>query len=274
MKVPTHKGKNLQHVYFDWNKTQINVLFDDAEDDIVLKDLDSLMDMLTEPSVIIGEATFESFQLEKRRNVIARAMREGHTLLTTPNRATGRWRKAMYPEYNNKPLPDNLAVKVIRHIASQTDTHLKIPAFPDSSWVTVREAANSKLMRLRSEFRWAYGPRGGRKVVSAKDDYADDLIQLLPEYVTLTAKQKLALGDGKEYNKTVVAAVGVTAEYVDNIKDFDRLSGMYHHGYPSQIRSDLHHWRWRFLKGQVDLTLSQYRREIRWLFHQIRSVQA
>lgn len=262
----------MQHVYFDWNKTQINVLFDDAEDDIVLKDLDSLMDMLTEPSVIIGEATFESFQLAKRQHVIERAKREGHTLLTTPNRATGRWRKIMYPEYNNKPLPDNLAVKVIRHIATQTKTHLKVPAFPDSEWVIIRENANDMLMNLRSEFRWTYGPRGGRKVVSAKDDYADDIIQTLPEYVTLTAKQKLALGDGKEYNKTVVAAVAVAAEHVDNISDFDRLSGLYHHGYPSQIRSDLHHWRWRFLKGKVDLTLSDFRREVRWLFHQIRSV--
>lgn len=259
----------MQHVYFDWNKTQINVLFDDAEDDIVLKDLDSLMDMLTEPSVIIGEATFESFQLAKRKHVMDRASKDGHILLTTPNRATGRWRKQLYPEYNGKPLPDNLAVKVIRHIATKTNTHLKVPGFPDPAWVQIREAANYRLMTLRSEFRWAYGPRGGRKVVSEKDDYADELIQGLPEYSTLTSKQKLALGDGKEYNKTVVAAVGVAAEFASNTEEFDSLSGMYHHGYPSQIRSDLHHWRWRFLRDKVNLTLSEYRRELRWLFHQI-----
>jgi len=255
-------------VYFDWNKQYINVLFDDAEDDIKLPNLDTLFDLLTEPTVIIGEATFESFQHEKRRAVIERARREGHTLLTTPTRATGRRWNAL--GYDREGKDDSIAVKVIRDLAP--DVHLKVPEIsPDPEWVERRKAANSELMVLRSTFRWAKGPKGGRKIISAKDDYADTLIEKLPPFANLTDVQKIALGDGKVYNKIVIAAVGKAAKFAESTREFDKLAGLYHHGYPSQIRSDLHHWRWRFVRREGKITISEYRRELRWLYHQLRA---
>ena len=139
----------------------------------------------------------------------------------------------------------------------------------------MREAANVRLMHLRSSFRLEDRPSGKTFIAtSAKDDFADELIARLPAFGTLPAIRQQALGNG-EYSKIIVAAIGVCAEQAKTIKEFDYLSGMYAHAYPSQIRADLMHYAWAggntrarleidngTSKRKDGLTLTDYRRDI------------
>jgi hypothetical protein len=110
----------------------------------------------------------------------------------------------------------------------------------------------------------------------------------------LSPIRQLALGNGKDYNLVIVAAVGVASIHARTTDEFDRLAGLYAHGYPSQIRADLHHYAWAGgntrakLETHLDgygkriipsptvrldgLTWTSYRRELRWLYRQLRRV--
>lgn len=270
--------------YFDWAGGKVDVLRNDDTTVTIYHDLDELLDAITKPSLIIGEATFESFWRETKRNdFIERCAREGHDLRTVPTRGTGQWKLREYPPEQhpqfygkNAKFPDDLACDLIRQMY-RDGVHLKKPRLydPDDPHIAVRKSANHELMILRNTKKTVIGPRGGRNLVSAKDEFATELIATLPAYQDLSDVQKVALGNGKEYSKPIVAAVGMATKYAKSTKDFDRLSGMNHHGYPSQIRSDLHlHGWWKTPKGKIpkreQIKLTDYRREIRWLYHQLK----
>ena len=260
-------ASSLPTVYFDWAGGKVTVLHGDSDDIKYYPSLAALLDTLSQPHVIIGEATFESFDIHLRESAIRRAARGGHMFLVTPNRLTGRHRRAM--GYEEKT--DEIDVFVIRDLARTKPEVLKVPqaVHPGDVRAAVREAANHELMVLRRTRRMVVNrSKIGFKTVTAKDDYADRLIAELPPYVLLSETAKAALGDGKKYSKVIVAAVAMATKYSANRSQFDRLTGMYVHGYPSQIRSDVHHWRYRFAKAH-GVSMSDFRREVRWLYHHL-----
>lgn len=269
--------------YFDWAHGKVDVLRNDEAEVVTYPSLDALVDTIPRPSLIIGEATFESFWRETNRNdFIRRCQREGHDLRTVPNRATGRWKLKKYPpedypEYyrQNAKFPDDFAVDLIRSI-HRDGVHLKKPRIfdPNDPKIEQREVANRELMILRNTKQYKIGKRGQRlkTMESAKDRFANELISFLPRYRDLLWVRQVALGNGKEYAKVIVAAVGVATKHSKTKQEFDWLSGLFHHGYPSQIRSDLHlHGWWRPGKREL-ITLRDYRRELRWLYHQLKHV--
>ena len=262
--------------YLDWSlRNGVTAVRNDSEGvEHFKKGTNEFLDALASPSKIIMESTVHSFVPEWREAFIKRCEDEGHTLLFVPPRETGRWSRELGIDKSdfNDPL-------VIRAIV-KAGAHLKRPSTPEPEYVAKRAAANRKLMLLRAS--------------GEKDEYAKALIEGLPDYASLSNEKKLALGNGKRYSFIVVAAAGVATEVATSRKEFERLCGLYAHGYPSQIRADLYHWQWSGgakrarlngepisedkdgkktygLRKRDDLTLSEFRRSLRWLYAAIKA---
>jgi hypothetical protein len=166
---------------------------------------------------------------------------------------------------------DEIDVQVIRDMALTRPTLLKIPTVRlfDDPLVTRLSAANQELMLLRrTENMVPNKSKLGFKTVTDKDRYADTLIAELPAFDEQPEARQIALGSG-EYAKVLIAAAGKATKYSESRADFEHFTGLFAHGYPSQIRSDVHHWRWRFARKH-EITLSEFRRECRWLYHHLK----
>lgn len=273
----------MDKLYFDWSIRR-GVKAGKNGSVTYYRDLDELLDATPVSTRLVGEATFSSFDIDQRRRVIERCEREGRELLTTPNRLTGRHRRAM--GYTDADKSDELDISVLQHI-DESGVHLKRPSLADESFVMRREAANAEMMNLRRTGEMRPRPRAGGYVrASAKDAYAESLIPLLPPYQELVGSFQKALGDGKQYSLVVLAAAGIAAKYARNREEFERLCGLYGHGYPSQIRADLHHYAWAggnrrprldgtkadgIRKRKDGLKWREYRRALRWLYAQFKA---
>lgn len=267
-------------VYFDWSiRNGVYTLVDDAPLPAkVYQSLAHVLDLLSEGDRLIGEATFESFNLPERARLIELAKARGITFLTTPNRLTGRFRRRL--GLGDKA--DEVDVQVIREIA-RDPSRLKPPALPDPAWIERRKRANRQLMSLRRSGTLTPKPRtpGRFNFTSDKDIQAQQWAAKLPPYLDQTPVRQRALGDGKDWSRVIVAAVGVASTEARTTREFDALAGLYAHAYPSQIRADLHHYAWAGGNQRArlndqgkrdDLTLTDYRRELRWLYHHLRPI--
>jgi hypothetical protein len=258
----------MKQITFDWSAGKLTVLIGDADKPVYYPSTEALIQSLTEPHRIVCEATFESFNIEQRKRVIELAKAGGHEFLTLPNRQTGRYRRFL--GYEDKT--DEIDVAVLRSQSIDKPERLKVPNVRelDDERVTDLKAANHELMILRRTLNIVPNKsKLGFKTVSAKDYYADDIIRLLPEFKTLTPTQQLALGSAGKYSKTLVAAAAKATKFSESRGDFEHYAGLFAHGYPSQIRSDFMHWRFRFA-AKHGVTLSDFRRECRWLYHQLK----
>ena len=271
-------------VYFDWSRDKIHALHDSDDKVTIYYSLVHLLDSLTEPTCIYCEATFESFEADHRERFLQRCAAEGHDLRVINPRATAKHRRTLGLKKS-----DDADVHTIRDMAESTDKHFQHPPIRDAAMFVKLRAANDELRDLRNrvgDIRTS--PRGKVTVVSNKDMFAEELADLLPDPADLTDTQRTALCNEKkgkknagtyEYSLKVVAAVGVAAKHAVNRREFDFIAGLYENGYPSQIRSDLHWWRWgnpMHAKSGVmsKLCWTDYRRELRWLFHECRRVRA
>lgn len=213
----------------------------------------------TPDPVLVGESTFNSYDVRQRQADIDLARSLGVTLLTVPARGNKRRREAigLAGDKAQSLATDKEDAQAIRH-AALNGMHLKIPVLVEPEWEDLRIAAAGRLRDLRR--------------TQAKEGYARGLIQHLPPYTHQTSDRRIALGPKDGYNEIIVAAVGVATEFVSSRKDFERLMGFYAHGYPSQFRSDLMHWGWnRQPEKRKHISISVYRRELRWLFHELRA---
>jgi hypothetical protein len=287
--LPERAQTQLDTIYFDWSQHRgICALRndDDLENASYYLNLDELLDSLNAPSRIIGEATFESFRLDKRKAFMERCGRDGHELLTVPNRQTGRWRRycgfESGPNKAQSKRTDAEDVHVIREQARE-GMHLKRPSSrPSDEFTAKRERIAATMVRLRAEGELSRGPRGGVKWVPLKAQVAALLRDELPDYAAQPETRRIALGDGSSYSTTLLIAVWVAAREAANRTEFERLAGMYAHGYGCQVRSDLMYWGWvggtqrkvdKETGYRADLSLSDYRREIRWLYHHLKDVE-
>lgn len=279
----------MDTLYFDWSMRRgvITIYDDDPEVYEIYPSLDVMLDHLEEPTRIIGEATFESFNLNNRLAFIDRCVRDGHQLLTVPTRETtkARFRAGFGVKAANQTWKTDLEdVQAIRYEV-RNGMHLKRPGAPDERIQERRLAVNGRLMELRSTGTLVAKARSeGYNFIPDQEIYAQNIINQLPAFSTLTDTQRKALGnsDGTGYSSLVVATVGVVAEFAESRDDFDRLAGLHAHAYGSQARSNLMFWQWagggprrklnKDTRKRDDLTLSEYRRELRWLFRQIKSL--
>lgn len=268
-------------IYFDWSiRNGVYTLVDEAPLPAkVYQSLAHVLDLLVPGDTLVGEATFESFNLPERARLIELAKARGITFLTTPNRLTGRFRRRLFPGIDKG---DEVDVQVIREIA-RDPSRLKAPAMPDPFWVERRKRANRRLMSLRRAGTLTPKARtpGRFNFTSDKDIIAQEWSVKLPPYLDQTPVRQRALGDGKDYSRVIVAAVGVATTEARTTREFDALAGLYAHAYPTQIRADLHHYAWAGGNQRArlndqgkrdDLTLTDYRRELRWLYHHMTSI--
>ena len=241
---------------------------------------------LREPHRIVLVATFESFNLTARREFIARCAVVGHKIVTVPAREMTRWRfrTGSGPKPSNQGLLTDIEDAVAIRAQAKYGGHLKVPGEGDPWLMTARRDANHKLMLLRSTGAMAKRPRSpGYKLIPHKDAYAQDVIDMLPPFSEQPDVRQTALGKDGQYHPVIAAAVGVAAEFAATRDQFDRLAGLHVHAPGSQIRSDLMFWVWaggnkrQHLNPETrkrdDMTLSEYRRELRWLFRQIRTAR-
>ena len=183
--LPLLRGLYAHGYFSDWGGGKVTTVTDYSDQIVHYPSLDALLDTLTEPTRLIGEATFESFDLQRQHAVLGRAKQAGHVWLATPNRKTGEHRKSL--GYEDKT--DEIDVLVLRDLALMKPECLKVakPRLTEGSeYVTRVQAANRELMILRRTMRVVEKPRTklGFATVSAKDDYADGLSNTCPPTAT------------------------------------------------------------------------------------------
>lgn len=253
--------KNL--VAFDWDGKAIHVT-ENGEVVFEMRDQFELLDSgrLAVPTLVVTESTFESYDPDRRQRTIDEYRRQGHDLRTISPRLTAWWRIERGIEKSD----DNDA-RAIWHIANDPNQHLKkpSPAMPkDHPWNQVRAEAERTLMVLR---------RSG-----AKDQLHKNLVEQLPKFKDLPEDLQKALGGKGGYSKAIVPAVYVAATYTNNIKEWERLLGLYASGKNSQFRSDIYHHGWKgnataSRRRDSGLTLTDYRRGLRWLYRQVKDLR-
>lgn len=289
--------------YFDWAQRRgISVVKNDEDVVNTYPSLTIFIGSLKEPAKIIGEATFESFVPQQRELIITTCIKHGHILLTVPTRQTtkARFGAGFGEKKKSDYASDGEDAKAIRYEVKQ-GMHLKVPSLNNSpeekAWDELRQSANHRLMLLRSTVV-SMEPKDtkhrdgtithGFVPTFAKDIYAIEKAALCPDFATIPEWLQIALGSksksGKgavydHYNPVIMAAVAVAIEFSDSRKTFERLLQCHAHGYPSQLRSDIMFWGWaggstraklnKETRKRDDLTLTEYRRAIRWLYHQL-----
>lgn len=86
------KPQGYDFVYFDWDRTKVTCLRNNEAETFTFPTLRDLINSLDKPTVLIGESTFESYNLTERKAVFDMALAQGHLWFGTPNRLTYRWR--------------------------------------------------------------------------------------------------------------------------------------------------------------------------------------
>lgn len=256
--IPQVAGRDLPYA-FDWSTTRGVTCVDPQGFTIRTSTLAELFRCLPRGVTVVGESTFDSYDVPQRQADISLAESRGLTFLTVPARGNTARRAAagLSEKTSQSKQVDREDALAIQH-AAVNGAHLKVPGIVEAEWAELRGRAGQRLMRLRRS--------GG------KDDYARDRMRHLPPFSWQPTDRRIALGPVENYNTVIVAAVGVAAEFVSERAAFERLIGLYAHGYPSQFRSDLMHWGWgRQPRKRERIRLTVYRRELRWLFHQLRS---
>lgn len=262
-----------KRLYFDWSGVRgIRVVDDlmpfpktkeEAEIAKSYDNFDKLIDALgSEKVCLIGECTYESFLPGRRLRVTKKLKKAGHEILVFNPRSTQKFR-------NGLEKTDAVDAFAIREAAKTL--HLKPPTLnPDQ----VRNETRKIACRLLRIMRNSNVNIEGKKM-STKDYFSNLIIGYLPPLESFDEQTKFALGDGKKkWSQTMIADIGVMVRRVTTPREFEYVVGLHQNGYPNQIRSDLYHWRWARRgftnpdnKNFGKLTLSQFRKAIRRLFH-------
>lgn len=218
---PVSRADDLRPlVAVDWSARGIHVTFD-GDAVAALPDTEALLTLLHEPHQIVVEATFESFDPARRRQLLDQVRAAGHEVY------------GYRPKHTAYNRPDDWAktdandARVIHALA--VDGRLNMYPLPDPapSWVAFREHVCEQYLDLR--------------LTGCKDDLAAAAAEILGPYRALDADARQALGNGKAYSTSALAALYVAAWHTRGREQFERLVGMHASGYPSVLRSDLHH---------------------------------
>lgn len=268
--------------YFDWSiKRGILALKESAHELEKHSNTRQFLHSIPCGSTIISEATFESFNTKEQGEVIDLAEKLGHIWLCTPTRVTGRKRRELFPDKDFKVIKgealDEYDVWALRALALDGKTHLRKPRKKgdvDPEFVERSDKTRSILMILRKSPK----PTNDEltdfyKTGNAKEYYVRKLSKCLPPIKELTEERKLYVGNGNGtvYAPPLLAAVGVAANHARNRTEFERLIGLYHHGYPTIARSEImfHVWN-NQVKKRPGSNLTGFRREVRWLYHSLK----
>lgn len=261
----------MRTFYFDWKRGQIDGLWEDSDTLVRFGSLTDLLESLDEPTILVCEATVESYNPQVRTRLIAESTAAGHVWRVFAARLTRRHGRNV--GFTEADKTDEFDAWLIRDLARTHPEWLKTPRIGDEEGLDHLDhiaAASRELNRLRNtNVDFVITPRSRkRKVVTGKDRWHEHLVTLLPAYDLLTPTQQIAFGDGKSYSKSLIPAVAMATKHARNRADFEQITGLFIGGHPSQIRSDVHHHNMR----HKSISRSDFRREVRWLYHRFNEV--
>lgn len=304
---------NMPSIYFDWSlRRGVMALYgEEGDEHRVFLTLGDLIASLDRPHRLIGEMTFDSFNLPRRAEAIQQAKDDGHQLLCVPTRQTTKARmklaRAMGWTEEEAEKNDLVDAQAIRHeVQAGMALCAPSPAHPplDPAYKLAFDAIAKELMESRANGRHTFNRNGKPKFVSDKEDLAEKLDNLLPDINAQAEWIQKALGSSekskkgyKGYNRTALAAIGIAVKHAKSRRLFDAVTGLYAHAHGSQLRADLMFWVYagggpraklynkkmldkaspagrdyildNFGKRNDGLTLTQFRRAVRWLRAQI-----
>jgi hypothetical protein len=268
----------------DWDGTAVHISEDGNPDHVYkLRDqfelLKALDDRSDGPFVAVLEAPFEAYNRARHQQTLDAFEHSVHELRTISPRSTSnyriehkwdgeKWIDYRWEKPETPPKTDAIDAAAIWQIATRRGVeNLHIPApqlADDDPWAKLRADAELELMKLR---------RTGRKTLLYKE-----LRNHLPRFRDLPDERQRALGGTAGYSTALLPAVYVAARFTSDQREWERLMGLYESGKPSQFRSDVFHHGWGGNKKvsrrrDSGLTLSQFRRNLRWLYRQVKDLE-
>lgn len=222
-----------------------------------------LLGRLPQPTRIVLEPAFESFEPNKREEFIAQARAAGHRLERVSDRMTPRTRRALGFPQKGASGSGRAAVQADDEYDARTIWHLAHTKHcsPVHAASELDPAWNDRFDRLH---RAAVVTRftGGKPAVLAEIERVIGPASDLPDWV----RPYLVDKPGKRY-RAFVATAWLAAREANSRNEFERFMGLYQNGRASMLRSEAHHWGWRAIhKTNPDATLSEFRKALRYFY--------
>lgn len=239
----------LPIVAVDWAIHGIHVTFDGVEVER-FSSVRELLDSLQTEHRIVAESTIESWDPERRLELARRVEADGHVLLLFRPLQTARLRVQL-----GLTKTHDADARVIHRIAIEGRVHLYPILARDVEWIDFRAKVNRDYQRLR--------------LSGEKSDLADEAKRVLGPYRHLPPDEQAVLGNGQKYRETALAATYFAALNARSRAEFERLLGLHGSGYPTLLRSEVHHHGLRHARKR-DVSPSEFRRILRRVFAQIK----
>jgi len=206
----------------DWSFHGIHATFDGATVE-QFTSVDSLLDdpRLATPHRIAAEATFESWDPNRRRAMIDRLRRNGHELFVYRPLATARARHHLGIEKS-----DAADARIIWMYATHPRFHLYTPTEVSKSWAERFAAVQQEYTLVR--------------LTGQKPELAAKAAEILGPYATRSEHSRLVLGSKTGYSETILAVLWFVAARGFTRAEMEKLLGLHGAGYPSLLRSEIH----------------------------------
>ena len=215
---------------------------------------DELLETLTQPARVVCEATVESWDPERRDALLTKFRTSGHEIYVFRPIHTARFRKRHDIEKS-----DENDTRVIYRIATQGRLHLYPAPALDRSWSAERERVNARYVQLR--------------LAGRKPGLVELATGILGPYTALPDELRHALGSGKGYSPSLLAAVTFATAHANSRSTWERLLGLHGSGYPTVLRSDVHHHSFQHARRR-GVTWQEFRHALRWCYRQLREHRA
>jgi hypothetical protein len=249
-RLPAFRQDERPLVVFDWATAGLDVTFDGVVVTQV-KRVEDLAELLGGvPHKIVTESSFEPYVLGRRKSMTEMLRDAGHEIYSYNQRQTSRYRRANGIDKSN----ENDA-RAIYALAATTNLHLRpLQAEPDADWVERRKALNQEYLIIKFN--------GWKPEMLIKPAKA-----ILGRYKLLSEEKQWLYGNGKpdKYSETMLAAVYFATSRTTNRDEFERLLGLYQAGYPSLLRSDIHHHAYRTNRIKRNMPISDFRHGCRMM---------
>jgi hypothetical protein len=209
-------------VALDWSFHGVHVTWDGEQVCAFASVEDFLADArMSGPHRIAAEATFESWDLERRHRLYDEITAQGHTLYVYRPLHTARARQAAGIDKS-----DAADARIIWWYAHDEAFHLYPARKLDDDWARRNAELNRNYARVRLS--------GGKKQLAAR------AAEVLGPFRERSEDSQVALGSSAGYTESLLAALYFAAKEGLSRREMERLLGLHGSGYPTLLRSDVH----------------------------------
>lgn len=249
-------------IAFDWSASKLDCV-DDLGNEFIVKTFEELVARVAgTPHRFVCEASFESFVPGRREKMLAAARAAGHEIYTFNPKATARHRRrdedalalaTGKPRVDTKigKAGDILDSRIIRNIAVNTTQHVAPMIIREPVWAERNATLNREYFIL--------------KMTKQKPEVLiKPAKKILGWYSKLSDADKVLLGNGKAYSDSMLATAYYATKNTKSRSEYERLLGLWQAGFPSLLRSDVHHHGFGSMSKR-GTTIKQYRQGMRRL---------